>query len=163
MNIQVFSRGWLFVTPWTVACQASLSVEFSRQEYWSGLPFSTPVNIYGCLKRLLKCSFPYKLDKWRQCIVAYRLIKSNWESRNLWLIDFQQRCQSSLMREEQTFHEIVLEQLDTHMQKNEVEPIPHIIYKSKLKMDCKPKLQSLHLETLRQKCRGKFLWLCIRW
>ena len=61
------------------------------------------------------------------------------------------------MREEQTFHEIVLEQLDTHMQKNEVEPIPHIIYKSKLKMDCKPKLQSLHLETLRQKCRGKFL------
>ena len=26
----------LFVTPWTVACQASLSMEFSRQEYWSG-------------------------------------------------------------------------------------------------------------------------------
>ena len=31
--------------PWTVACQASLSVEFSRQEYWSGLPFSTPGDI----------------------------------------------------------------------------------------------------------------------
>ena len=29
----------LFVTPWTVACHAALSVEFSRQEYWSGLPF----------------------------------------------------------------------------------------------------------------------------
>ena len=28
----------LFATPWTVACQASLSMEFSRQEYWSGLP-----------------------------------------------------------------------------------------------------------------------------
>ena len=27
-----------FATPWTVACQAPLSVEFSRQEYWSGLP-----------------------------------------------------------------------------------------------------------------------------
>ena len=27
----------LFVTPWTVACQAPLSMEFSRQEYWSGL------------------------------------------------------------------------------------------------------------------------------
>ena len=26
-------------TPWTVACQASLSMEFSRQEHWSGLPF----------------------------------------------------------------------------------------------------------------------------
>ena len=27
------------VTPWTVACQAPLSMEFPRQEYWSGLPF----------------------------------------------------------------------------------------------------------------------------
>ena len=32
----------LLVTPWTVALQAPLSIEFSRQEYWSGLPFSTP-------------------------------------------------------------------------------------------------------------------------
>ena len=31
-----------FVTPWTVACQAPLSMEFSRQEYWSGLPFPSP-------------------------------------------------------------------------------------------------------------------------
>ena len=30
------------VTPWSVACQAPLSMEFSRQEYWSGLPFSSP-------------------------------------------------------------------------------------------------------------------------
>ena len=30
---------WLFVTPWTVACPAPLSIEFSRQEHWSGLPF----------------------------------------------------------------------------------------------------------------------------
>ena len=29
-------------TPWTVACQAPGSTEFSRQEYWSGLPFPTP-------------------------------------------------------------------------------------------------------------------------
>ena len=33
------------MTPWTGACQAPLSMEFSRQEYWSGLPFSPP----GCL------------------------------------------------------------------------------------------------------------------
>ena len=32
----------LFVTPWTVACQAPLSMEFSRQESWCGLPFPTP-------------------------------------------------------------------------------------------------------------------------
>ena len=30
----------LFVTPWTVACQAPLSMGFSRQEYWSELPFA---------------------------------------------------------------------------------------------------------------------------
>ena len=33
---------WLFMTPWTVAHQALLSIGFSRQEYWSGLPFPTP-------------------------------------------------------------------------------------------------------------------------
>ena len=32
----------LFVTPWTVAYQAPPSMEFSRQEYWSGLPFPSP-------------------------------------------------------------------------------------------------------------------------
>ena len=29
-------------TPWTIACQAPLSMGFSRQEYWSGLPFPSP-------------------------------------------------------------------------------------------------------------------------
>ena len=38
----VLSRGQLFATPWTVAHQVPLSVEFSRQEYWSGLPFPSP-------------------------------------------------------------------------------------------------------------------------
>ena len=32
----------LFASPWTVACQAPLSVEFSRQKYWSGLQFPSP-------------------------------------------------------------------------------------------------------------------------
>ena len=39
---QSFSHVQLFVIPWTVACQAPLSVGFSRQEYWSGLPFPSP-------------------------------------------------------------------------------------------------------------------------
>ena len=34
------SHDQLFATPWTVARQAPLSVEFSRKEYWMGLPFS---------------------------------------------------------------------------------------------------------------------------
>ena len=37
-----FSRVRLFVTPWTVADQAPQSTEFSRQEYWNGLPFPPP-------------------------------------------------------------------------------------------------------------------------
>ena len=32
----------LFVTPWTITCQVFLSMEFSRQEYWSELPFASP-------------------------------------------------------------------------------------------------------------------------
>ena len=37
-----FSRVRLFATLWTVASQASLSMAFCRQEYWSGLPFLSP-------------------------------------------------------------------------------------------------------------------------
>ena len=40
-----FSRVWLFATLWTVACQAPLSMGFSRQEYWSGLPCPPPGNL----------------------------------------------------------------------------------------------------------------------
>ena len=36
---QLLSCAQLFLTPWIVAHQAPLSMEFSRQEYWSGLPF----------------------------------------------------------------------------------------------------------------------------
>ena len=39
---QLLSGVQLFAILWTVACQALLSVEFSRQEYWSGLLFSPP-------------------------------------------------------------------------------------------------------------------------
>ena len=38
----ILSRVRLLVTPWTVACQARLSMEFSRKEYWSGFPFPSP-------------------------------------------------------------------------------------------------------------------------
>ena len=42
MLAQPLSRVQLFVTSWTVAHQAPLSMEFSRQEYWVGLPFPFP-------------------------------------------------------------------------------------------------------------------------
>ena len=39
VSVCVLSRVRLFAIPWTVAGRAPLSMEFSRQEYWSGLPF----------------------------------------------------------------------------------------------------------------------------
>ena len=45
MCAQSLSHVRLFTTPWTVAHQAPLSMEFSRQEYWSGLPFPIPVGL----------------------------------------------------------------------------------------------------------------------
>ena len=41
-----FSHVQLSATPWTTACQASLPIGFSRQEYWSGLPFTSSVIKY---------------------------------------------------------------------------------------------------------------------
>ena len=39
MKVKSLSQVQLFATPWTVAYQAPLSMGFSRQEYWSGVPF----------------------------------------------------------------------------------------------------------------------------
>ena len=43
--LSCFSRVQLFETPWTVTCQVPLTMEFSRPEYWSGLPFHSPGNV----------------------------------------------------------------------------------------------------------------------
>ena len=43
--LSYFSHVWLFATPWTVACQAPLSMGLSRQEYWSELPSCLPGNL----------------------------------------------------------------------------------------------------------------------
>ena len=40
--VQSLSPAWLLETLWTVACQVPLSIGFSRQEYWSRLPFPSP-------------------------------------------------------------------------------------------------------------------------
>ena len=42
MCAQLLCHVQLFVTPWTTACQAPLSMGFPRQEHWSGLPFPSP-------------------------------------------------------------------------------------------------------------------------
>ena len=45
VKVKSLSRVRLFATPWTVAHHAPLSIGFSRQEYWSGLPFHSPEDL----------------------------------------------------------------------------------------------------------------------
>ena len=49
VKVKSLSPVRLFATPWTVAYQAPPSMGFSRQEYWSGLPFSSPGDLAGDL------------------------------------------------------------------------------------------------------------------
>ena len=54
-SVCVFSHFQVFASPWTVTCQAPVSLEFSSQEYWSGLSFP-PLGIFliqGSNPRLL--------------------------------------------------------------------------------------------------------------
>ena len=45
MKVKSVSHVQLFATPWTVAYQAPPSMEFPRQEYWSGVPFRSPEDL----------------------------------------------------------------------------------------------------------------------
>ena len=44
-KVKLLSRVRLFATPWTIAYKAPLSMGFSRQGYWSGLPFPSPEDL----------------------------------------------------------------------------------------------------------------------
>ena len=43
VKVELLSRVWLLATPWTAAYQAPLSMGFSRQEDWSGVPLPSPI------------------------------------------------------------------------------------------------------------------------
>ena len=47
LSVKSLSHVQLFATPWTVARQAPLAMGFSRQEHWSGLPFSSSGELLG--------------------------------------------------------------------------------------------------------------------
>ena len=57
VKVKLLSHVQFFATPWTVAYQASQSMEFCRQEYWSRLPFPSPIlilSIYNNVKYIVK-------------------------------------------------------------------------------------------------------------
>jgi len=71
------SRIQLFGTLWTLACQASLSMEFSREEYWSGLPFSSPEDLPDSGIKLKSLASP-ALEMWilYHCVTWERVLSS---------------------------------------------------------------------------------------
>ena len=68
VRAEFLSHAQLFDTTWTVAYQAPLSVWFSRQEYWSGLPFSLPDQTHiSCIAgRFFTTEHPWKHCKANQ-------------------------------------------------------------------------------------------------
>ena len=59
----MLSHVQLLATAWTVAHEAPLSMEFSRQEYWSGLPFPTPEDLSDPRMNLrLLCLLRWQVD-----------------------------------------------------------------------------------------------------
>ena len=71
-----FSHTYLFATPWTVARQAPLSLGFSRQEYWSGLPFPPPGDLPDPGIELVSPMSPASAG-------GFFTTSANWESQGL--------------------------------------------------------------------------------
>ena len=61
--LSYFTQVWLFATPWTVAHQAPLSMGFSRQEYWSGLPCPPPGDLYNPGIKSMSLAF-HAMTRW---------------------------------------------------------------------------------------------------
>ena len=106
VKVKSLSRVRLFATPWTVAYQAPPSMGFSRQEYWSGLPFSSsgdlpdpaikprspalqadtltsepfPVVMYGCESWIIKNAECQKFDAFKLWCWR-RLLRLPWTAR----------------------------------------------------------------------------------
>ena len=50
VKVNLLSSVWLLVTPWTAAYQTPLSMGFSRQEYWSGVPLPSPMTVQSTFR-----------------------------------------------------------------------------------------------------------------
>ena len=87
---QSLSCVWLFVTPWTVASQVSLSMEFSRKENSSGLPFLTPRDLLNPGIEQTSLEFPAWASRfftncttWEALLKAVFILKCNTSLREL--------------------------------------------------------------------------------
>ena len=79
VKVKLLSRVWLLATPWTAAHQAPLPMGFSRQEYWSGVPWDIDKHFklfsYTCSicyrkidNMLFKFMFQSTVNSWKSCM-----------------------------------------------------------------------------------------------
>ena len=95
LTLKSLSPVWLFVTLWTVAYQAPPSMEFSRQENWSGLPFPSPGNLPDpgikpglpyCRQTFYRLSHQATSYAWHQLISEFEKLNLEIENNHLHLI-----------------------------------------------------------------------------
>ena len=76
-----FSCVQLCATPWTAAHQAPLSLGFSKQEYWSRLPFPSPMHDYLFLiidMTVQLATWHYHTNRWQTCLAASYFSKQKY-------------------------------------------------------------------------------------
>ena len=95
--MKLLSRVWLFATPWTIAYQDPQSMGFSRQEYWSGLPFPSPGDLPDpslphCKQTLYHLSHQGSPSLDRQCLWLWYLLWPKSYLRFFFKVKFAQSC-----------------------------------------------------------------------
>ena len=75
---QSLSHCLVFVLPWTVAHQAPLSTQFSRQEYWSGLPFPSPGDFNSGIQLLHYRQILYHMNQGSPIRSDQKRLKNVW-------------------------------------------------------------------------------------
>ena len=64
VKVKSLSRVWLVATPWTAPHQAPLSMGFSRQEYWTGVPLPSPLGLSTNLHFIIYISYHFQTPLW---------------------------------------------------------------------------------------------------
>ena len=88
MHAQSLSHAQLFVTPWIVAHQVPLSMEFSKQEYWSGLPFPTPGNLPNPGIKPTSPASPTLEGRFFTNSATLEILKKKTKARGITFLDF---------------------------------------------------------------------------
>ena len=88
------SHVWLFVTLWTVAHQAPLSIAFSRQEYWSGLPCTPPGDLLDPGIEPESLTFPALADRFFTTSATWKAHSFIIQLQNIWLKNWRSESHS---------------------------------------------------------------------